>query len=524
MYRLLEDSNLDYERINRWIRGIPEAKDYNSSASTYIPTPPSSIEATSYPGCLRHRRKALELLEMDSSNEETPRKRRRGRPPGSSTSSSHTPSLGSVPSLPSTPLLRPPSPKRDLINQLRCAYPPIDWQGLPPVQEGLPEVVKDMVLYLYQGLGDGIIPASLKDTLLEADPWGTPYIRSSSYTETETLSAEDIRIWSLVQDTKAEAQRLHLHGGDENNWSFEVVHPLMSHAVSAHGERLFKVISIQTQAINPSYLPHINASIPVQKKADFTWAFSESHRHLTPYYGRLSLAGKGLALSQMSDTQTSKLALFCGVEVKRSGGDADEGLAQLEIWLAAGLRKFQELGKMARRQPAREHKTQSQREHNTQSQTDHNTRCRMEGMEMEVEQIMSLTLQQGTDGVPMGQTQIQSQPQEPSPGPYQTPESQQKASPSAEQPATPKPPPPTSLPLIGWTVRGHDWRFYLAWLRDPTTSSSTNVVSLSSLNTSTDSYLGIFTLMEILRRVEKWGREVYWPWVEEILRGLLPPD
>ena len=35
--------------------------------------------------------------------------------------------------------------------------------------------------------------------------------------------------------------------------------------------------------------------------------------------------------------------MFCGVEVKRPAGNADEGLAQLAIWLAAGLSKTWEL-------------------------------------------------------------------------------------------------------------------------------------------------------------------------------------
>lgn len=79
--------------------------------------------------------------------------------------------------------------------------------------------------------------------------------------------------------------------------------------------------------------------------------------------------------------------MFCGVEIKQPSADVQEGLAQLVIWLAAGLRKMWELLEAGR--------------------------ARRGGGE-------------------------------------------------------PKDP----LPLIGWTVHGHNWRFYLAWLKDPAASST----------------------------------------------------
>ena len=56
----------------------------------------------------------------------------------------------------------------------------------------------------------------------------------------------------------------------------------------------------------------------------------------------------GQAISQTADAFTKRVALFSGVEAKQSNGGNQEAIAQLGIWLAAGLKKNQRLAERTR--------------------------------------------------------------------------------------------------------------------------------------------------------------------------------
>ncbi|KAL9632847.1 MAG: hypothetical protein Q9164_005054, partial [Protoblastenia rupestris] len=49
----------------------------------------------------------------------------------------------------------------------------------------------------------------------------------------------------------------------------------------------------------------------------------------------------------MGHVVTRRSAIFCGLVVKKHGGDSQESEAQIAMWLSAGLRKRQELRKWA---------------------------------------------------------------------------------------------------------------------------------------------------------------------------------
>ena len=88
----------------------------------------------------------------------------------------------------------------------------------------------------------------------------------------------------------------------------------------------------QTQALEFSSLPTLNDKISyIKKKADFAWVFSREHTEVTPLYQAISFAGKNMTLSQVTDTYTKRVVMFCGIEVKKSGGNAQESQAQLAI-------------------------------------------------------------------------------------------------------------------------------------------------------------------------------------------------
>lgn len=49
----------------------------------------------------------------------------------------------------------------------------------------------------------------------------------------------------------------------------------------------------------------------------------------------------------MTDPYNSRTVLFCGAEVKMLAGDGHEAIVQLILWLAAVIRKFQDLHRSA---------------------------------------------------------------------------------------------------------------------------------------------------------------------------------
>lgn len=66
-------------------------------------------------------------------------------------------------------------------------------------------------------------------------------------------------------------------------------------------------------------------------------------------------------------------------------------------------------------------------------------------------------------------------------------------------------------PLVGWTVVGHEWKLHIVWK-----DGSGKVTVLGPwrvLNAGTESHAEILVLLALIRRVERWVRGVYWPWL-----------
>ena len=74
-------------------------------------------------------------------------------------------------------------------------------------------------------------------------------------------------------------------------------------------------------------------------------------------------------------------------------------------------------------------------------------------------------------------------------------------------------------PFLGWTVVGHDWRFYIIWKE-----KDGNVIVLGpwrTLNAGTGSHADILTLIISVQTVKCWLEEEYWSWLcENVLDGL----
>jgi hypothetical protein len=107
----------------------------------------------------------------------------------------------------------------------------------------------------------------------------------------------------------------------------------------------------QSQAIAPEFLsvaPDVpgNARL-LDHKADYTFSFShEQLPGLVEMHQGLKATGNTV-ISHLTDAFAKKCALYSCVEVKPADGDETEAEYQLSIWMAASLRKKQQLARQA---------------------------------------------------------------------------------------------------------------------------------------------------------------------------------
>ncbi len=193
-------------------------------------------------------------------------------------------------------------------------------------------------------------------------------------------------------------------------------------SMSDEGPKFANTFCSQSQSIHPAFLPTLSPKIAVKKKADYAWVYSPENVEAKQIYDALSLEGRGISLSQMTDTYQKRVAMFCGVEVKRTGGDDLESRAQLAIFLSAGLRRIETL-KLAE---------------------------------------MGMDNGQSSPEGPVWSEDIQ----------YNLPQARETRKGSSNT--------ATTLPLLGWTVHGHDWSLYVAWNPDDGSSQTVCTSALTA--------------------------------------------
>lgn len=73
-------------------------------------------------------------------------------------------------------------------------------------------------------------------------------------------------------------------------------------------------------------------------------------------------------------------------------------------------------------------------------------------------------------------------------------------------------------PVVGWTVIGHTWSFYIAW----SFRSDVTVMGLYNPgNAGTTDVLSIYVLTSLWKRLFEWIQEVYYPAYNELLQGAI---
>ncbi|CAD6442215.1 1ef9a539-42cc-4dd9-89f6-13898e29da70 [Sclerotinia trifoliorum] len=71
-------------------------------------------------------------------------------------------------------------------------------------------------------------------------------------------------------------------------------------------------------------------------------------------------------------------------------------------------------------------------------------------------------------------------------------------------------------PMVGWTVIGHDWHMYIAYMDNQNGRDTFKVVGPWRVAAAdTRDVYGIFKLLRLLGKAAEFGSKVYWPWLKE---------
>lgn len=257
-------------------------------------------------------------------------------------------------SFPKRPILHPTppssrqrstSPTRKVLSQLKLATPSLR-VCQPDVRLEQSPAVRQLRSMLINKLSAEVIPYSLQTRLRASDPdqfqvlsplFEDPTIlHPASYTDS---------LWEVADKIYNEARRCHDNHLDEKAW-MKVVNNVLDPAELGEDTSMLRVHSIQTQSVDPTFLPkHI--SQPSAKKADLALAFSCDHPSVAAAIEPVQKANPDLCLSQITDAYTSTVPMVCCLEVKEGGGDYNEAILQLGIWCAAGLERLRGLRTLA---------------------------------------------------------------------------------------------------------------------------------------------------------------------------------
>lgn len=199
--------------------------------------------------------------------------------------------------------------------------------------------------------------------------------------------------WVQIQELYESAKLGHERPLDEAHW-VRLADRILSPETKTQAS-LLQLHDIRQQSLEQTLLP-MYAGQPIVKKADLALGFDSKHASDGDIIENIT-STRTEPLSQMSDSYTSTIPLPCGVEIKMSGGDHNEGVTQLAIWCAAGLARLLQLSDLA-------------------------------------------DVDLDTSGVGSSATRL---------GPSTVEASGLRRS--------------ELLPLVGWVVVGHEWRFYVSW-------------------------------------------------------------
>lgn len=92
------------------------------------------------------------------------------------------------------------------------------------------------------------------------------------------------------------------------------------------------------------------------------------------------------------------------------------------------------------------------------------------------------------------------------------------------QTASSQPIPELTMPLVGYTIVGYRWEFYVAYGHGNKATDDIHILGpLPGVNIGTSSCLEAFRLLQFDERVKKWAKDRGWPWFRDRIMEPLKP-
>lgn len=74
------------------------------------------------------------------------------------------------------------------------------------------------------------------------------------------------------------------------------------------------------------------------------------------------------------------------------------------------------------------------------------------------------------------------------------------------------------MPLLGWTIVGHQWKLYVAFGEGNGMNDKLSIVGpVPGCNVTTETHYDSFKLLRLEERIKTWARDTYWPWFRDAL-------
>ncbi|CAD6447924.1 e2e0ae8e-1058-4f8a-8621-260e8aa01c0c [Sclerotinia trifoliorum] len=265
---------------------------------------------------------------------------------GSGTADARAVNSSSEGSTPPSSRQRSSNLARQALNKLRLAKPPVLLRQ-PDVRVEQPPAVRRLIILMTKA-SSKVIPHSLQDRIRAVDPHRFEVFEASGASDplfedpAAVYSDSYINdLWRAVDEVYNEARFCSDHFVDEAAW-MRVVDKVLKSAELGQDSSMLALLSIQTQAIDPVFVPKHPSQV-FAKKVDLAFIFSLEHPTVATAIEPLEEIYQGIAFSQMADAYTSRAPMVCCLEVKACGGDSNEALLQFAIWCAAGLERLRGL-------------------------------------------------------------------------------------------------------------------------------------------------------------------------------------
>ncbi|KAL8787746.1 MAG: hypothetical protein Q9213_002066 [Squamulea squamosa] len=185
----------------------------------------------------------------------------------------------------------------------------------------------------------GLLPQSIRDSAgkeLEFDE--DFYYRAHTGPADTKDASDDTRIWQDILDIRDAARDCYMDDSPESTWNMDVNAPIFRVALRGHwkSQGIWYKDLTAARIFDRDLLPKVPGYSAKSKMVDFGIVIKP--RELSPLWTKIVEKCKTQPYQTINQTDAPHLCkspIAASMEVKRTGGNVDEALVQLETWVTA---------------------------------------------------------------------------------------------------------------------------------------------------------------------------------------------